>query len=131
MYSRIMEYNNDRLAGIIISIDPSADWVYNKYCGFCGKFLYPEEVNSRCKKCKTLVTSSDHPIVKRPIPFLSSATAIEKLIVWMRNHAHKSLLDKIADIIRVWIRSNRSPETYRLEIVIACVNALLQEHEAQ
>lgn len=117
-----MEYDNEAVSEAICKIDSEADkWVYNRYCRYCGKFIHPEDTNV-CAKCKTPTTDP----VKRALPFLSSATAIEKLIVWVRRDASNcKLTERIGDIFGQWVISNRSPETYRLEIVIACVNALL------
>lgn len=115
-----MEYNNETLAELVIKHDPAAEkWVFNRHCSFCGKFLYPEEI-TKCKKCKKSVKES----LKRPIPFLTSASAVEKLIVWVRNNQFTELRDQIADIINKWMNSTRTADTYRLEIIIACVNVL-------
>jgi hypothetical protein len=120
-----MEYNNEALAEAIVKSDPTAEWVYNKYCPYCGKFLYPEET-SNCKKCKS---PADKP-VKRVIPFLTSAVAIEKLLLWVRdNKKDTQLLENVVSIIGTWTQSRRSAETYKLEIVIACVNALLDTND--
>jgi len=114
-----MEYTNDNIAFLITRRDPSAEsWVYNKHCGHCGKFLYQDE--HKCRKCKT----SSRNNIKRPIPFLSSATAIEKLICWLRRKGHNELLSKVIDIYLMWVKSDRSPESYKLEIVITCVKDL-------
>jgi len=129
MYYKSMEYTNETLAELIIKFDnKSEEWVYNRHCEYCGKFLYPEETK-HCKKCKTTIKNP----VKRAIPFLNSATAIEKLILWVRRsdqHIYpfppKQLLSKILNIINDWAASNRSADAYKLEIVIACVNMLLQ-----
>ena len=113
-----MEYNNETLAELILSADPAAKtWIYNKHCGYCGKFIYRDE--TECKKCHTSVLKA----ISRPLPFLSSATALEKLIVWVRQR-DRDLTGRISTIIQAWLQSNRTPESYRLEILIACVNAL-------
>jgi len=120
-----MEYNNEALAEAIIKSDSTAEWVYNRYCSYCGKFLYPEETGN-CKKCKAPVNEP----VKRVIPFLTSAVAIEKLLLWVRNNKRDAqLLENIVGIIKTWTQSQRSAETYKLEIVIACVNALLDTND--
>jgi hypothetical protein len=118
MYSNDMDYNDETMAEVIIKLDPSARWVYNKYCRYCGKFLYPD--NIECKKCRRPTTDP----VLRVIPFLTSATAIEKLILWVRTNHSEALIGKITDIYHLWLGSSRSPDTYKLEIVIACINAL-------
>ena len=115
----VMEYTNECLAQVIISADPSATWVYNKHCPYCGRYLYPEET-VKCKKCKTSTTNA----LSRPIPFLSSAAAIEKLLIWLRNPKYKEILNQVEKIIISWLNSDRGPDTYRLEIVVICVNRL-------
>lgn len=117
-----MEYDNEAVSEVVCRLDRDADkWVYNRYCRYCGKFIHPED-GAECPKCKTPTSNP----VKRALPFLSSATAIEKLIIWVRRDgASPQLVNRISEIFDQWIKSARSPETYRLEIVIACVNALL------
>ena len=119
-----MEYTNDSLAELISSLDPSAEWAFNKHCQYCGRFLYPEETVA-CKKCGTAIKSP----VTRPLPFLTSATAIEKLLLWLRGF-DRPTLKRCAEIITLWAESDRSADSYRLEIVIACVNALLLRRKA-
>ena len=118
-----MEYSSETLAEIIIKLDPTALWVYNRYCRSCGTFLYLD--NTACKKCRKPTTDP----VLRVIPFLTSATALEKLVSWIRSQCRlvsklESLIDKIAEIYRLWLESDRGPDTYKLEIVIACINIL-------
>ena len=90
------------------------------------QFLYPD--NTECKKCRRQTTDP----VLRVIPFLTSATAIEKLTLWVRDQSRISrpvskfdgLINKITDIYRLWLESDRHPDTYKLEIVITCINTL-------
>ena len=112
---------NEHLADLIAKIDPiSKQWVYNRHCGYCGRFMYVDEV--KCKKCRTAVC----PIL-RPIPFSSSATAIEKLLIWLRNTQRVDLLNLVIRIITEWARSDQDAETYRLQIVIEVDRALGRE----
>ena len=121
-----MEYNNDTLAELIYNADPSANWLFNLHCSYCGKFLYPEEMKvSKCRKCSTDTSKA----LKRTIPFLSSATAIEKLLMWLRAK-RKEMVPSILSIISSWAKSSRSPDAYKLQIVIACVDALQDERES-
>jgi len=121
-----MEYSSEALAEIIIKLDPTALWVHNRYCRSCGTFLYLD--NIACKKCRKPATDP----VLRVIPFLTSATALEKLVSWVRSQCRasrpvsklESLIDKIAEIYRLWLESDRGSDTYKLEIVIACINTL-------
>lgn len=121
-----MEYTDETLAGLIENIDPGAGWVYNRHCEYCGKFLYPEET-TRCKKCHTPTDNA----LRRPIPFLQSATAIEKLILWVRSRQDLAdLKGTIAIILARWLDSERDASTYRLEILIQTVNKLEEmKHE--
>jgi len=115
-------YNNDALAAVVMTKDPSAgSWVYNRHCQFCGKFLYPEESSSKCSKCNTQVTT---PLL-RVLPFISSATAIEKLLVWTRRYPELQQLRKdIIQIMSRWLESDLEPDRYRMEIVVRYINAL-------
>lgn len=123
----IEHYNDEALSELVVDIDRNATrWAYNRHCKNCGRFLYPEEVE-HCKKCKHAAV--DH--IKRAIPFLNSATAIEKLVIWIRDslcEIDKPTSDKLLSDIEAkivdWINSSRSASTYRLEIVIACINTL-------
>lgn len=80
MYIKHMAINNETLAELICQVDQNGDWVYNEYCSYCGRYLYIEE-SVECKKCHTSVKSA----IKRPLPFMTSGTAIEKLLLWVRN----------------------------------------------
>ena len=102
-----MSYSDDQLSDIIMRYDPTADaWVYNRYCSFCARFIYPGEDNKPCKKCKYDTSKA----IKRSIPFLSSATALEKLLSWFRSRSitysdRDGINNQIIDIISEWLRS--------------------------
>jgi len=115
-----IEYDNEALAIAICKRDPDADkWAYNKHCSYCGKFLYPEERDSKCKKCGVKANNA----IARAIPFLTSATAIEKLIIWIKDR-DGNLINRISSIMSDWMLSPHNPESYKLKIVIECVDAL-------
>jgi hypothetical protein len=70
--------DNAAIAAKILSFDPKAQWVYNRFCRTCARHIYPNDII--CKKCKTSVADC----IKHPLPFLTSATAIEKVVLWIR-----------------------------------------------
>lgn len=96
---------------LILKSDPMAgSWIYNRYCGCCAKYLYPEELElGCCKKCKAGIDIS----IDRPIPFSSSGTAIEKLLVWARSHISKLALDMLVVIYGEFLEGNIDLQTYR------------------
>lgn len=103
---------NEHLAELITQIDRNTfGWVYNRHCKFCGRYLYDE---TKCKKCHT---PTNNPIL-RPIPFLSSATAIEKLILWLRNSKRTEILNAVLAIISDWAKSDQDTDTYKMRILI-------------
>jgi hypothetical protein len=91
---------NEQLAEALVRVDPSTrSWVYNKYCGYCGRFAYQDDIAAgTCKKCNT---SLDRAIL-RPLPFLTSATAIEKLAEWAIRY-DKEAADLIKQVITGWL----------------------------
>lgn len=110
---------NEDLAAMITRIDPSAkSWVYNWYCGTCARFLYPEDKSATCKKCN----SPKHGGIPRPIPFITSATAVEKLVKWLRDvretHPHVLVNLALTDIqvlVSKWIEG--TARDYKHELV--------------
>jgi hypothetical protein len=121
MYYKNMDYDNETLVKAILLIDPEAHWVNNRYCEFCAQFLYVESLDDKkCKKCKTEITDP----TSRALPFLTSATAIEKLILWLRKQELTDIIGLIDDIYSAWLRSSRSQESYKLEIVMTCIRML-------
>ena len=110
--------SNDSLAELIIKIDPGAErWAFNRHCGYCGRYMYQDESN--CKKCH----SKTRPML-RPIPFMTSATAIEKLLMWLRETNRIDTLNCVLGIIMKWAKSGQDAETYKLQIVIEVDQAL-------
>jgi len=90
----------EQLAEIIEEIDPSArEWVYNRYCRHCGRYLYSD---SECNKCGSPAVDP----VTRPLPFQTSATAIEKLVVWAKkmakNDVDAEIIHNIKSIVYKW-----------------------------
>lgn len=115
-----MKFDSFQLAEMICKIDPAAvKWIYNKYCGSCAKFLYADELaQHKCKKCYTNTAS----MISRPIPFVSSATAMEKLISWVNNKSKKDIgyntvLLAIVKEVTGWITNGGDPVEYRERIV--------------
>lgn len=113
---------NEELAVLILKADPDARaWVYNRYCGYCARFLYPEDVaRGRCKKCNTKTDNA----IGRPLPFLTSGTAIEKLIIWVRDMARDgkiphSVFEKMYDAIDDWMSSRQSNDDFHQALVDA------------
>lgn len=80
-----MGMTNEELAFSILRHDRSArKWIFNHYCSNCSRFLHIEDITGgKCRKCGTSTTTA----IGQPIPFLTSATAIEKLLVWLRIQA--------------------------------------------
>ena len=74
----------------------------------------------KCKKCGTPVSDP----IKHPLPFLTSGSAIDKLLAWVRSVNDPELISEISKIIDSWLRSGRSPESYKLEIVIAVIKRI-------
>lgn len=100
-------YTNHDLAALITEIDDDAKGIFfNRFCDYCGKFLFPEE--TACKKCGTTATTP----VYRAIPFKTSATAIAKLITWLKSRRHvdgyAAILLKTSDLISAWVNSDMS-----------------------
>lgn len=93
---------NERLASRVIAITPEdSQWVFNRYCQNCGRFLYTDDW---CRKCGT---EADDPI-KHPIPFANSATAMEKLMLWLKRHqasigGYNLMVAKLSDITLEWM----------------------------
>lgn len=115
-----MDDNNQRLAKLLSKYDNS-DWMYNKHCPSCNKFLYPDELStSRCKRCRSKLDNA----LKHPLPFCTSASAIEKLIVWANKNDHTDLLNTINNIIRAWMLIDNSHH-YKQEIVLSAISYLL------
>jgi uncharacterized membrane protein YvbJ len=109
----------------VLAVDPTASlWLYNYYCEYCGRFLYDNE--AKCKKCGTTVK---HP-ARHPIPFVKSATATQKLIIWVRNMVEQRKIDE--SIIRLMIDSTVkfmndptiTPEQYHYNIIKILVEGL-------
>lgn len=112
--------SNDELAILILKLDPRATWVYNKYCGYCAKFLYPEELaNRRCKKCNT---STDRGPISRAIPFITSGTAFEKVLEWVKGRyvanviTHDQYLP-LAGLYTDWLYSRETLDQYHQRYV--------------
>ncbi len=117
-----MEYTNEALADLIVKIDPEADyWVYNRHCESCGKFLYPESISAeQCAKCKADVKNP----VETPQPFLTSATAFEKFVVWLKRQDNSELLSLIDEAYSRWLKSDKGAESYKEEILAVCLHRL-------
>lgn len=130
---------NEQLAEIIIQIDPSADWIFNKYCGFCGKFLYSEDLSAKlCKKCKSKTVDC----VKHPIPVLTSGTAFEKVVQWIRDktfanrdeseklEVYQSILKSIENITHRWMHTTMDPLEYHEMVLESIIEQLLTHKES-
>ena len=117
----------EELAALILKSDSTAsNWVYNRYCGCCAKYLYPEELEQGCcKKCKAGVDIS----IDRPIPFSSSGTAIEKLLLWARSHISKLSLDILVVIYGEFLDGNIDLQTYRQRVINIVAKSLLAVRE--
>ena len=119
--------SNEKLAAIILKHDKSAkDWVFNFYCQSCARYLYPEDLaNGTCKRCKAKTENA----IGHAIPFLTSATALEKLIVWVKSRAIRdphlhAVLVHIQSITNNWLHPDTSltVSEYR-ELVVDAVAA--------
>ncbi len=130
-----MPLDNEALSKLIARISPREDWAYNKHCHNCGVFLYEEDKkNNRCRKCKAfndfgVGESCPNAPVFRALPFLTSASAIEKLLVWVRSKKDDSktfeeLHLTLTRIVVSWLKSDRDVDSYKSQIVIECVNSL-------
>lgn len=124
---------NENLAQLIIKHDYTASsWVFNYYCSNCARFLYQDDLASGiCKKCKT---KTETP-VGHPIPFTTSATALEKLIIWVRDFQGIRLgLDKALVMIQsefqFWLSTTCQTCVYRQSIVDA-VGSILESTSPQ
>lgn len=117
-----MEYTNDALAELIVKLDPGSDyWVYNRHCEQCGKFLYPESIEAKqCKKCNAPMKNP----IETPQPFLTSATAFEKFVIWLKKRDEPELLSLIDGIYSRWLKSNKGAESYKEEVVAICLHRL-------
>ena len=124
-----MDVDTKALAELISKIDPTSTWQYNEYCPKCGTFIH--DGKNQCRKCNCNFLSNTP--IKNAIPFATSATAIEKLILWLRDNKntesenqdfYTNLYSKVCHIIKGWLDSERTPESYRVHIVIICTNAL-------
>lgn len=111
---------NEELAAIILRHDKLArEWVFNFYCSQCARYLYTEDLtNKTCKKCK----SSTAEAIGHAIPFITSATALEKLIAWVKDFQRgKPELARSLDIIRaefqLWIISRSKTIEYHQAVV--------------
>jgi len=109
-----MPFTNEQIAELVKRKDQRAEWVYNQYCGFCARFIYPGD--SKCKKCGT------QPIVavKRPLPFDTSATALYKLIGWYGPSATEVRRAFIMSEFGKWLQAALSDEDYATT-VIECI----------
>lgn len=96
---------NENLASLILQVDESADWVYNHYCGYCGKFLYDKDLETqKCSKCN----SPTEDKISRPIPFNTSGTACQKAVEWvikMNNNTREygKLIDDLKYLHNRWL----------------------------
>jgi hypothetical protein len=116
-----VSYTNQEIADLIYKIDPDADWIYNNYCSFCGQFLYPEHLLKKlCKKCQNSTSTS----IKRTISFVTSGTALEKVLLWIKNKhlanrdedvaaIYYVLLLRILDVTNEWLLSGMDTFDYR------------------
>ena len=125
-----MPYNNEELAIIILEYargvgndKPVRDWIFNYYCTRCARFLYIEDfTNSKCRKCGAPTKDA----IGHAIPFLVSATALEKLIVWIRsNKLLANCIPLILSEFDTWINGRSSTIQYH-QAVIDIVGGFLE-----
>ena len=124
---------NDELVNnvidLVIKIDPKSKNLFiNKYCGYCGRYLYCDELIS-CKKCKTSVESA----IDYAIPLIKSPTAFEKLVVWFKDlsidsTSFRDTLRLIKDSYIDFIDGNYDANKYKYRVVNYIYTYLITYH---